>query len=181
MEPSSFLEEGGPAEPVLGPRNTSLEKSCKLPLPRSLSAALISTPQTIKPPSNPFQGGVQSLRHEAAVASSAWQSNKAIFFSFPLNCLHVSNQQQWTEAAFQQHDEQRPSFCIVCARSHGPLPPFTQITDALPFPCILEGVSQSSCDAASQTLVLVLLPNQTEPSTFRAGMSFKSTGEWGGQ
>ena len=61
-EASSFWEEGGPPEPVLGPQNTSFERQCQLASPRIPDPD--STPQTIKPPPGPFQGGqnLQGIR-----------------------------------------------------------------------------------------------------------------------
>ena len=43
--------------------------------------------QTIKPLPSLSQGRAQSLRHEPAVASFAWQSNRSIFFSFAQNAV----------------------------------------------------------------------------------------------
>ena len=60
LDEAFFIQEGGgPPEPVLGPLNTSFEKQGRL------ASILIlvygrdpsSTPQTIKPPPNPFQRG----------------------------------------------------------------------------------------------------------------------------
>ena len=58
--------------------------------------------QPIKPLPILSQRRAQSLGHEPAMASFAWQSNKALLFSFGPNLsLHVSIWHQWIE--FQQH------------------------------------------------------------------------------
>ena len=73
---------GGPPEPVLGPLNTNFEEEWKLASTLILISGPIFYSQTIKPLPFLSQGRAQSLRHYPAMASFAWQSNKAIFFSF---------------------------------------------------------------------------------------------------
>ena len=76
MKHSSF-QKGGPPGPVLGPLNNNVGEECKLT--STLICGPIFHSQIIKPLPNLSQRGAQSLGHEPAVASFAWQNNESFF------------------------------------------------------------------------------------------------------
>ena len=82
----SFFTPGTP-ELVLGLINTNFEEEYKLASTPILIYGPIFHSHTIKPRPLFSQGRAQSLGHQSAVASFAWQSNKAIFFSFTQNSV----------------------------------------------------------------------------------------------
>ena len=79
----SCRKEGGPPEPVPGPRNTSSKEECKLASILILICSPISHSHTIEPLLNLSQRRAQSSGHYSAVASFAWQSIKALFSPCP--------------------------------------------------------------------------------------------------
>ena len=87
--PTHETQRAGPLEPVLGPLNTNSEGERKLPSTLILICGPIFCFQTIKPLPILSQRRAQTLGHESAVASFAWQSNKAIFLSFSQNSVAI--------------------------------------------------------------------------------------------
>lgn len=82
---------------------TSLEKQCKLASTMILFCGPIFYSPNEGTTSYSLARGTQSLRHEPAMTSFAWQSNKSYcFLLHPQLRLHVSTQPWWTEAEIPQ-------------------------------------------------------------------------------